>query len=63
MIGQLGVGGLECGQDSCHSDRGRSLDVVIEGAVLVAVLLQKTEGVVVPKVLELNQGVLEKEER
>lgn len=34
------------------------LNVVIEGAVLFAVLLEKTEGIVVAKVFKLNQNVL-----
>ena len=60
MVGEFGVGGLEPGQYSRHGHGGRSLDVIVEGAVLVAVLLQEAEGVVVAKVLELNQGVLKK---
>lgn len=42
VIGELGVGGLQCGKDTRHSDRGGALDVVVEGAVLVAVLFQES---------------------
>ena len=58
MVGQLGVGGLERGEHPGTRHAGRALDVVIEGAVLVAVLLQEPEGVVVAEVLELDEGVL-----
>ena len=58
MVGQLGVGGLERRQHARHRHAGRALDVVVEGAVLVAVLLQEPERVLVAEVLELNEGVL-----
>ena len=35
-----------------------TLDVVIEGQVLVAVLLEETEGVLVGKVLKLDERLL-----
>ena len=41
VIGELGVGGLQGGQDSGQGDGRSALDVVIEGAVLVAVLLKE----------------------
>ena len=58
MVPQLGVGGLESRQHARHRHAGRALDVVVEGAVLVAVLLQEPEGVVVAEVLELDECVL-----
>lgn len=41
VVGQLGVGGLQGSQNSGHGDGGGALDVVVEGAVLVAVLLKE----------------------
>ena len=41
VIGELGVGGLQGGQDSGQGDGRGALDVVVEGAVLVAVLLKE----------------------
>ena len=37
---------------------GGSLDVIVEGAVLVPVLLQEPESVLVAEILELDEGVL-----
>ena len=48
VIGQLGVGGIEGGQHSSHGHASRALNVVVEGAVFVTVLLQESKGVVVP---------------
>ncbi len=45
VIRELGVGGLEGCQDSGHSNGGSALDVVIEGAVLVAVLFKEPDDV------------------
>ena len=36
----------------------RTLNIVVESAVLVAVHLEEPEGVVLPEVLELDQAVL-----
>lgn len=36
----------------------RTLDIIVEGAVLLPVLPQEAEGIVVPKVLKLDQCVL-----
>ena len=58
MVRQLGISGLEGGQDTGYRHGGSALDVVVEGAVGVAVLFQQPEGVVVTKVLKLDQGVL-----
>lgn len=60
VVRELGVGGLERGQDAGDGDGGRALDVVVEGAVAVAVLLQEAERVVVAEVLELYQAVLKR---
>ncbi len=78
MVGQLGVCGLEGGEDSGHGHGGGALiffsklnidfvrdsvhcliskihlDVVVEGAVLVPVLLQEAEGVLKEKILCKN---------
>lgn len=35
-----------------------TLDIIVEGAVLLPVLPEEAEGIVVPKVLKLNQRVL-----
>ena len=58
VVRQLGVGGLESRQHARHRHARRALDVVVEGAVLVAVLLQEPEGVLIAEVLELDEGVL-----
>ena len=36
----------------------RTLDIVVEGAVLLPVLPEEAEGIMVPKVLKLDQCVL-----
>ena len=41
VVGELGVGGLQGSEDAGHGDRSGALDVVVEGAVLVAVLLKE----------------------
>ena len=41
VIRELGVGGLQGGQDTGQGDGRSALDVVVEGAVLVAVLLKE----------------------
>ena len=41
-----------------QGDTGGSLDVIVEGAVLVPVLLQEPESVLVAEILELDEGVL-----
>ena len=53
MVGELGFGDAQRGQQAGHGDAGRALDVVVERAVLVAVLFQEAERVVVAKVLKL----------
>ena len=53
MVGQPGVEFPHGGQQPGHGHRRRALDVVVERAVLVAVLLQEAERVVVAEVLEL----------
>uniref|UniRef100_A0A182SLI1 Uncharacterized protein n=1 Tax=Anopheles maculatus TaxID=74869 RepID=A0A182SLI1_9DIPT len=45
-------------QQPSHGYRCRTLNVVIKRAVRVAILVQKTERIVVAKVLELNERVL-----
>ena len=78
VVGQLGVCGLEGGEDSGHGHGGGALiffsklnidfvresvhcliskihlDVVVEGAVLVPVLLQEAEGVLKEKHINLK---------
>lgn len=58
VFAQLGFGDAQRGEEAGDGDRGGALDVVVEGAVLVAVLLEETEGVVVAEVFKLDQGVL-----
>ena len=58
VVSQLPPAGPESGQDASQGHAGRALDVVIEGAVLVAVLLQEPERVLVAEILELDEGVL-----
>jgi hypothetical protein len=58
VFAQLGFGDAQRGEEAGDGDRGGALDVVVEGAVLVAVLLKETEGVVVAEVFELDQSVL-----
>ena len=58
VVAELGVGGLQGGEDTGHDHGGRALDVVVEGAVGVAVLLEEPEGVLVAKVLKLDERVL-----
>ena len=58
MVRQLGISGLQGGQDTGHRHGGSALDVVVEGAVGVAVLLEEPEGVLVAKVLKLDERVL-----
>lgn len=41
-----------------NTDKGHTLDIVVEGAVLLPVFPQEPEGVVVPKVLKLDESVL-----
>jgi hypothetical protein len=40
---ELGVGGLEGGQDSGYSNGCSALDVIVEGTVLVTVLFKEPE--------------------
>ena len=58
MVRQLGVGGLERGEHPGTRHARRALDVVVEGAVLVAVFLQEPEGILIAEVLELDECVL-----
>ena len=58
MVGELGVCGLESGEDASNSNGCCALNVIVEGTVGVAVLLEEPEGVVVAKVLKLDEGVL-----
>ena len=58
MVGELRVCGLEGGEDAGNGDRCGALNVVVEGAVGVAVLFKESEGVVVTKVLKLDECVL-----
>ena len=58
MVAELGVCGLEGGEDPSHSDGCRALNVIVKGALGVAVLLQEPEGIVVAKVLKLDERVL-----
>ena len=58
VVGELRVCGLEGGEDAGNGDGCCALNVVVEGAVRVAVLLEEPEGVVVAKVLKLDERVL-----
>ena len=58
VVGELRVCGLEGGEDAGNGDGRCALNVVVEGAVRVAVLLEEPEGVVVAKVLKLDERVL-----
>ena len=58
MVGELGVCGLEGGEDASNSNGCCALNVIVEGTVGVAVLLEESEGIVVAKVLKLDQCVL-----
>jgi len=58
VLAQFCLGDAQRGEESSDGDRGSALDVVVEGAILVAVFLEEAEGVVVAEVLELDQGVL-----
>lgn len=42
----------------CVKSYTRTLDIIIEGAVLLPVLPEEAEGIMVPKVLKLDQRVL-----
>ena len=54
VLGELGVQLAHGREQATHGHRRRALDVVVERAVLVAVLLQETECVMVAEVLKLR---------
>ena len=54
---QLAAGDAQRANQPGHGHAGRALDVVVEDADAVAVLLKQAEGVVVGEVLELDHGV------
>ena len=56
MVREPGVQLLHGGEQAGHRHRRRALDVVVERAVLIAVLLQETERVVVAEVFKLSIG-------
>ena len=56
MFGELGLQLPHGGQQASDGHRSRALDVVVERAVLVAVLLQEAERVVVAEVLKLKSA-------
>ena len=56
LVAQGAAGDAQGRQDAGDGHRGGALDVVVEAADLVAVLLQQVEGVAVGKVLELDEG-------
>lgn len=47
-------------QETCtrNTNQGRTLDVIVEGAVFLSVFSQKPKSVVVSEVFELDKGVL-----
>jgi hypothetical protein len=53
VIGQLSFGQSQRSQKAGHGNAGCSLNVVIESAILVPVLLQEAESVVVPEIFKL----------
>mmetsp|Transcript_5263 Transcript_5263/g.12191 ORF Transcript_5263/g.12191 Transcript_5263/m.12191 type:complete len:296 (-) Transcript_5263:321-1208(-) len=55
LVLELGALDLYGPHDACEGDRGCALNVVVEGADSVAVLLQEAEGVCVAKVLKLDE--------
>ena len=54
MVRQLASQCLHRSQDPGNNDTGSALDIVVERAVLVPVVLEQPERVLVPKVLELD---------
>jgi hypothetical protein len=58
VVRELRLGQPERGEEAGDRDRGRALDVIVEGAIMLAVLVEQPEGVRVAKVLELYEGVL-----
>ena len=57
MLGKLSSAGSQSSQDPCQSHARGPLDVIIEGAILLTVLVQQTEGVVLAKVFKLNESM------
>ena len=57
VVAELSLDDAHGGQHARDGHRRRALDVVVEGQVVAAVLLQQAEGVRVRKVLKLNQRV------
>ena len=58
VVTELGVGGLQSSKDPSDNNGCGALDVIVEGAVRVAVLLEEPEGILVAEVLKLDQRVL-----
>ena len=59
LILELTAGNAHGGEDARNRDRGGALNIIIEAAYLIAILLQKPEGVAVAEILELNHGARE----
>src|SRR5262249_23350349 len=57
MIAKFGLSKIRSCDQSSDCDRAGALDVVIEGAESIAIALQNTRGVVLRKVLPLQQHV------
>ncbi|MPM61727.1 hypothetical protein SDC9_108587 [bioreactor metagenome] len=59
LIGESGVRGADGGQYRCHHDTGGALDVIVEGADLVAVAVEDPVGVAGGEVLPVQQCLWE----
>ena len=55
LVVQLAAGHAQRREQAGERHRGGALDVVVEGADLVAIFVQQTEAVVVGEILELDQ--------
>lgn len=58
VVRELGIRKSSRRQQTGDSHTGGALNVVIEGAILVSILVQETERVVVAKILKLDEDVL-----
>merc|ERR1719309_381544 len=58
MVFEFSLGCLQCSKHSSTCNTGSSLNVVVEGAILVAIFLKESEGILIAKVLKLNKSIL-----
>lgn len=56
MLTNLLTGNSQTSQNASNSNWGSALDVIIESAVVLLVLVQQAEGVFVAKILKLNKA-------